>query len=202
MGVEMKNHHKVPVTDDELVVSKNDFGILVRNFVKDALHYLRYEEKWTIEKIRSWWPKLEDYYKRHIQTDIEVAIMMDDPSHRPEPLHAKEMWVQFLKDVRPAKSPFTVKYHCHKCKQKNVKLWRGVHGCSDENGHELLCATCLAPGAEVDDKGKWQEPEPHGMRTDQVKGWLPAVPTDDTYWGYSSVPSQDVEWWIALPTYP
>ncbi len=39
-------------------------------------------------------------------------------------------------------------------------------------------------------------------RTDQI-GWrVPAVPTEenDTYWGYTSVPTPGVEWWCRLPT--
>lgn len=200
---------------DEMVVKMDDFGWLVETWVRKLLDYNPYVaegEHGTDAKLRRFWPMLEDYYKRHIQTDIEVAIALDDPP-RPnrQPLQNKELWIQFLKDFRPGKSAFTVDYHCHKCKAKGVKLWRGVHGSADENGHELLCASCLAPDSVVDEKGKWQSP-PYkdkdgkdlfdGHRTDQVKGWLPAVPVDDTYWGYSSVPSQDVEWWVGLPTYP
>lgn len=40
-----------------------------------------------------------------------------------------------------------------------------------------------------------------GVYTDQI-GWLiPAVPTPegDTYWGYTSVPEEGVNWWKLLP---
>jgi len=198
-----------------MVVKQNDFGLLVDSYVRGLLRHNPYVADGphgTDARLREWWPQLEDYWKRQIQTHIEVAIALDEPPrYNREPLQNKELWVQFIKDFRPGKSPHTVKYHCHKCKAKNVKLWRGVHGSADENGHELLCATCLAPDTVVDEKGKWQEP-PYkdkdgkvlfdGHKTDQVKGWLPAIPVDDTYWGYSSVPSQDVEWWVGLPTYP
>ncbi len=78
------------------------------------------------------------------------------------------------------------------------------------DGNKLLCAACLAPGVEVDDEGRWQDADYPtgdgkfipGHRTDLVKGWLPAIPVGDTFWGYGSVPSQDVEWWVALATYP
>lgn len=40
----------------------------------------------------------------------------------------------------------------------------------------------------------------HGTIT-KMNGKVPAVPVDNTYWGYSSVPSQDLEWWVGLPTY-
>jgi hypothetical protein len=196
------------VKEDEMVVKKDDFGWLVETWVKKLLDYNPYVadgEYGTDTKLRRFWPMLEDYYKRHIQTDIEVAIALDDPP-RPnrQPLQNKELWIQFLKDFRPGKTAFTVDYHCHKCKAKGVKLWRGVHGCADKDGNELLCASCLAPDQKVSDKGKGKcgIKSLDDMETDQINGWLPAVPVDDTYWGYSSVPSQDVEWWVALPTYP
>jgi hypothetical protein len=69
------------------------------------------------------------------------------------------------------------------------------------DGNKLLCALCLAPDLIVDDQGKALQPGEYGMYTDQIRGWLPAVPVGDTYWGYSSVPSQDLEWWISFPTY-
>lgn len=196
------------VKDDEMVVKKDDFGWLVETWVKKLLDYNPYVaegEHGTDAKLRRFWPLLEDYYKRHIQCAIEVAIELDKyppPSHSDRrPLQNKELWIQFIKDFRPGKSAFTVDYHCHKCKTRNVKLWRGVHGCADKDGNELLCATCLAPDLKVNDKGKAMDSLCH-FETDQIKSWLPAVPVDDTYWGYTSVPSQDVEWWVALPTYP
>lgn len=199
------------IKKDEIVVKANDFGFLVEEFVRGSLRHHYYDVEWIDRNIRAWWPKLEDYYRRHIITSIEVEIAMDDPP-RPnhEPLEHKEVWKKIVADLRGPKHPFTIDYYCHKCKTRNVKLWRGVHGCADEEGHELLCASCLAPDAEVDENGKWPAPPfkdslgtvlTHSYKTDQVKGWLPAIPVDDTYWGYSSVPSQDIEWWQALPTY-
>lgn len=196
------------VKDDEMVVKKDDFGWLVETWVKKLLDYNPYVaegEYGTDAKLRRFWPLLEDYYKRHIQCAIEVAIELDKypppPHSERRPLQNKELWIQFIKDFRPGKSAFTVDYHCHKCKTRNVKLWRGVHGCADKDGNELLCATCLAPDLKVSEKGKAMDAICN-FETDQIKSWLPAVPVDDTYWGYTSVPSQDVEWWIGLPTYP
>jgi len=199
---------KVTIKDNEMVVKMDDFGFLVETLVKKLLDYNPYVaegEHGTDAKLRNWWPLLEDYYKRHIQTDIEVAIALDEPPrYNRKPLQHKELWIQFLKDFRPGKSAYTVDYHCHKCKARDVKLWRGVHGCADDEGNELLCASCLAPGIEVSSEGKasWKMDGMSERDSDQINGWLPAVPVDDTYWGYSSVPSQDVEWWVALPTYP
>jgi len=205
------------VGKDEMVVKQDDFGFLVEYFVRGILRYNPYVpdgDYGTDTKLRKWWPMLEEWYQRHIQTDIEVAIELDKypaPAHSDrKPLQNKELWQKFIKDFRPPKAPFTVDYHCHKCKARNVKLWREYNTCADYT--DLLCASCLAPGEEVDEEGRWQEPpykakdaygnQIPGMHTDQVKGMVPAVPVGDTYWGYTSVPSQDLEWWKGLPTYP
>jgi hypothetical protein len=197
------------VQADEVVVSMSDFGFLVEEFIRDQLRRANVQASWIDERIRSWWPKLEDYYIRHIIYDIEVAIALDGPEryHR-EPLSNKTMWEKIVKDLRPVRSEFSIDYRCDKCKTDNVKLWRGVHGCSDDDGNKLLCASCLAPDTKVDDEGRAQESDDldvlggYRMKTDQINDWLPAVPVGNTYWGYSSVPSQDLEWWVGLPTYP
>lgn len=92
----------------------------------------------------------------------------------------------------------TVDYVCGKCRLRGVKLWRGIHGCTID-GHELLCAKCLAPNTKVDDEGKCHHK--YGIFTDQVENGLPAVPVQDTFYGYSSVPAEGVRWWKNLPTY-
>jgi hypothetical protein len=197
----------VILRDGEMVVNKDTFGYLVESFINKALRFNRYEMGWLDKTIREWWPNLEGWYQRHIITAIEVEILMNEPPRTSrEPLEHIEVWKKLVADLRGPKHPFTIDYLCHKCKTKNVKLWRGVHGCADGDGNELLCATCLAPEITVSDKGKaMTKLSLHvgdEIETDQVKGWLPAIPVDDTYWGYSSVPSQDVEWWVTLPTYP
>ena len=208
---------KVSLKDDEMVVKMDDFGWLVESFVNRLLRYNPYTVEGIDKRLREWWPKLEEYYQRHIQVAIEVALELDKD---PPPPHAdrramepeqKAMWQKFIKDFRPSKSAFTLDYHCHNCKARNVKLWRGVHGCADKDGNELLCATCLAPHITVSNDGRAKGEDYkdasgkvicEGHMSDQINGWLPAVPVGDTYWGYTSVPSQDVEWWVALPTYP
>ena len=101
------------------------------------------------------------------------------------------------------KSDFTVDYRCSECQRGGIKLWRLPNGAKDRKGRELLCAPCLAPairhGTTIDCDGKM--PSPWG-RTDQVCDWIPAVPSSDTFWGYTSVPREDVEWWRHLPTWP
>lgn len=91
-------------------------------------------------------------------------------------------------------------YKCEQCGVTGVKLWR-----QPQSAGPLTCNVCL--GVEVDDQGR-AELEPigdisfHGQVSDQIKGWLPAVPTESDdlgFWGYSSVPIRGVDWWKKLP---
>jgi hypothetical protein len=83
-------------------------------------------------------------------------------------------------------------YVCSKCGNKDCKLWRQYQTVA--SSVELLCVFCAQR-----DQNKYLDLARHG---DQI-GWLvPAVPSGDTYWGYSSVPQDGVEWWQNLPTYP
>jgi len=157
--------------------------------------------KGVIEVYRRIWPQLDVYGRRKVVEAIELRLAMlkyEDPSKMSEEDQAD--WTAFMEEMRPPKAPFTLDYRCSKCKGGERKLWRGVHGCADENGHELLCAVCLAPNKTIRDDGRFDDGV-HGL-SDQVNGWLPAVPVDDTYWGYTSVPTADCRWWEALPTYP
>jgi hypothetical protein len=192
--------------EGEIVVKQSDFGMLVENWVQRLLKYNPYVaegEHGTDARLRKWWPLCDEYDQRHIQTAIEVAIELDKypaPAHSDrKPLQNKELWIKFLADFRPPKAPYTIDYSCSKCKVSGVKLWRDYQTCAD--AQELLCAKCAAPGVEVDDDGR-AELKDFG-KSDQIASWkVPAVPVGDTYWGYTSVPSQDVEWWRKLPTYP
>lgn len=187
------------VKEPQVLVDQNDFGLLVAKFVKDCLRH-PCEETWTNSNIRKWWPLIEGYYHRDIICAIEMALRFDqDAELYRRPLANRQMWINLMQDLRDPRSSFTIDYECGKCKSDNIKLWRGIHGSSDIDGNDLLCAACLVPGEKINNKGKYLNPE-YGM-TDQIRGWLPAVPVDDTFWGYGSVPSQDLEWWINLPTY-
>lgn len=188
------------VKKDEIVVKADDFGFLVEEFVQRFLRRQgpSWDGDWVDKRIREWWPMIEGYYQRHIMTAIEVSIALDDPPRgNREPLEHRSMWEKIVKDLRPPRSAFTVDYRCSKCKAEGIKLWRDYNTCADYI--ELKCAVCLAPEEKVDDQGKVNYKD--FGKTDQLKGHVPAIPVDDTYWGYTSVPSQDVEWWIALPTY-
>lgn len=86
-------------------------------------------------------------------------------------------------------------YRCSLCKATNCKLWRQYQTLADHI--KLLCLPC----AEKDQKQKSTIEE---GGSDQV-GWLvAAVPTQDgdTYWGYTSIPSDGCDWWDNLPFRP
>ena len=93
-------------------------------------------------------------------------------------------------------------YACGQCARHGCKLWRRYQTVLDRQA--LFCADCAAKNqahdiSDLDDEGmsSWE-----GMRHDSI-GWLvPAVPTEDgeSYWGYSSVPDEGVDWWRALST--
>lgn len=191
---------KVSLKTGELVVSQNDFGLLVDEFIGNELRPGRQvSSDWMDNHLRKWWPLLEDYYRQHIITAIEVALVLDEsPKYGRQDLYNKEMWQKIVKDLRPPRSSFTVQYVCSKCGTENVKLWREYQTCADRAA--LECASCSMPGMIVDEEGF--HPDPNHGKTDSFNWKVPAVPVGDTYWGYTSVPSQDLEWWKALPTYP
>lgn len=93
-------------------------------------------------------------------------------------------------------------YVCHKCRATGVKLWREYNALLDHQS--LFCCKCSGEEQNkdvknIDDRGRIESE--FGGRTDQI-GWrIPAVPTkdNDTYWGYTSVPQDGVEWWKRLP---
>ncbi len=86
-------------------------------------------------------------------------------------------------------------YRCGGCNAHGVKLWRDYNTFLDHQ--RLRCAACATKeaaddAAPVDDEGRHESK--YGMRTDQVAGMVPAIPTaeGDTFWGYSSVPHAGV----------
>lgn len=89
-------------------------------------------------------------------------------------------------------------YACGKCGKDGVKLYRQYQ--TFMSHQELFCLLCAIEdqGEQTEWSGKVVEDghEPHSI------GWLvAAVPTEeaDTFWGYSSVPQDGVEWWKQLP---
>lgn len=104
-------------------------------------------------------------------------------------------------------------YTCSGCGAQGVKLWRDYNTCA--SAVELKCAECATPDQIAYEAKNYNDKnrdmlgslDADGVFTfrsgDQLGGLVPAVPTaeGDTFWGYSSVPDEEVEWWLALPTY-
>jgi hypothetical protein len=88
-------------------------------------------------------------------------------------------------------------YVCVTCGATGVKLWREYQ--SFRAKETLACAKCVDPTGEKGPIAEDGTVEWRGQRSDSI-GWsVPAVPVDDTFWGYTSVPPEDVAWWKALP---
>lgn len=83
-----------------------------------------------------------------------------------------------------------MEYKCGTCEAKRVKLWREYQTFLDHQS--LYCLYCATK-----EKG---EEKPSVDRPYEI-GWLvAAIPTDDdSFWGYTSVPSYGMRWWDALP---
>lgn len=91
-----------------------------------------------------------------------------------------------------------VTYVCTSCGAANCRLWREYQTMASRT--KLLCCNC----AERDQNRKCNLDSDERMKHDQI-GWLvPAVPTPewDTFWGYTSVPDDGVQWWYNLPLRP
>lgn len=96
-------------------------------------------------------------------------------------------------------------YKCAECGATGCKLWREYQTFLEHQ--RLLCAPCAAAEqdkdiSDIDADGKISF-ERH-WRTDSIGWMVPAVPTEenDTYWGYTSVPTPGVNWWKNLPSLP
>lgn len=105
----------------------------------------------------------------------------------------------------PPDKNYLTDYTCSGCGARELKLWRELHVV------ELKCAACATP-TQVKSDAAYKDAcmrvlDADGVFTftdgDQLGGLVPAVPAEDgvTFWNYSSVPSDRVQWWHALPTY-
>jgi hypothetical protein len=91
-------------------------------------------------------------------------------------------------------------YVCKKCKTSGKKLWRDYQTCC----FNLTCYACSGETRDIDVNGKVHS-EITDHRTDQLCfSRVPAVPVFDSdvesYWGYTSVPANEVDWWRKLPS--
>lgn len=101
-------------------------------------------------------------------------------------------------------------YKCSGCGAHGVKLWRQYQTAAD--CIRLKCAECAikndnpidghAPSSasELGDDGRWKGAYGH---TDKIGDLVPAVPDEEgvSFWGYTSVPQEGVDWWRRLPTH-
>jgi hypothetical protein len=90
-----------------------------------------------------------------------------------------------------------IPYICSECKAEGVRLWREYQ--TFLNNITLKCRAC----SEVEQKPALERRKgsvTEHIQTDTI-GWrVPAVPDDTgTFWGYTSVPQDRVDWWKALP---
>ena len=93
-------------------------------------------------------------------------------------------------------------YKCTTYGKHGCQLWREYQTCAVYIN--LVCCDCAGKSQEVDVSGidETGKIDFEGMRCDQIGFRVPAVPTEDgdTYWGYTSVPEDGVNWWKRLPT--
>lgn len=92
-------------------------------------------------------------------------------------------------------------YKCSQCGAEGVKLWRQYNTFVEYI--KLMCADCAAKDQKEDistmtPDGRYTNKS--GIKSDQIRYLVPAVPSDDgSFWGYTSVPQKDVNWWRNLP---
>lgn len=94
-----------------------------------------------------------------------------------------------------------IPYKCTGCGAEGRKLWRQYNTFADHI--KLLCAGCACRDKGIENTiGADGKRETDMGRTDQIGSLVPAVPCDEgeTFWGYSSVPQEDVDWWKSLLT--
>jgi hypothetical protein len=117
------------------------------------------------------------------------------------------------KKTKPKPINYRQTYVCTSCKASGLKLWRDYNTIA--SACELKCAACATPAQVAYEAKTYTEQNRESLGTldadgmfmfrggDQLGGLVPAVPTPegDTFWGYSSVPTEDVLWWYTLPTY-
>ncbi len=97
-------------------------------------------------------------------------------------------------------------YKCHDCGAHGCKLWREYQTFNPD----VVCALCAGKRqnkdvSRINEAGllPWKmSGDDHEILTDSIGWYVPCVPTEegDTYWGYTSVPEDGVDWWKKLPS--
>lgn len=102
-------------------------------------------------------------------------------------------------------------YKCDNCKGSNLKLWREYNTFADHT--KLLCASCLEK-KNVDKNGQHLETEypslgpimTYVISHEKLGLMVPAIAVhpfrkSQSFWGYTSVPDEDIKSWQKLSTY-
>ena len=108
-----------------------------------------------------------------------------------------EKW--HIERSRPTPSP-PKPYVCEKCRASGCKLWR----LSGTISLKLLwCLKCTLADAEPDVAERVNKELKAGcLASTQIGPMVAAVPCSDqpgVYWGFTSVPTDRILWWKALP---
>lgn len=107
-----------------------------------------------------------------------------------------------MTDTATTEKAMPIPYVCAGCGASQCKLWRLYQS----TFHHLLCAPCAATdqGKDISDLDKnGTRMGQHGRRTDTIGWYVPAVPAHGGgYWGYSSVPDENIECWQKFPSLP
>lgn len=96
-----------------------------------------------------------------------------------------------------------MEYKCSKCGATGCKLWRQYNTFLDSI--RLMCTKCGAENQNVDINRVLENGRVYHEvvgECDYLGNLIPAVPCDETFWGFTSIPQEDVDWWRALPTWP
>ena len=97
------------------------------------------------------------------------------------------------------------RYECKTCGSRGVKLWREYQ--TFQNHQTLLCRSCseIEQAPKNGGRPSWEEygGDQIGWRVPAVPDKLPTgihwkLPRGYTFWGYTSVPADGVEWWKRL----
>ena len=85
-------------------------------------------------------------------------------------------------------------YKCNECGAEGVALWRDYQTFLEHQ--TLRCFKCVCKKYDIKVRDLKNS-------VDSI-GWsVIAVPTEegDTYWGYTSIPEQGIDWWRNLPLF-
>lgn len=85
-------------------------------------------------------------------------------------------------------------YCCTECGATDVRLWREYQTFAPR----VLCTACLPE--EKDREKVLNDEQKHTRPYVNTGWWVAAVPNGDgNWWGYTSIPQDQLDWWRGLP---